>query len=61
MEPPCVGQPMFTVEVNVGWDRWPMCVCVMECGVLGAPDPAVRAKEGRIRGLPAIVGVECEG
>jgi hypothetical protein len=38
-----------------------VCVCVMECGVLGAPDPAVRAKEGRIRGLPAIVGVECEG
>jgi hypothetical protein len=35
-------------------------VCLVECGVYvwGALDPAVRAREGRGRGLPVKVGVE---
>ena len=38
-----------------------MCVVVVEC-VWGASDPAVRAKEGRDRGLPwKVVGAGCDG
>jgi hypothetical protein len=47
MKPPCVGQPIFAFEVNVGWIRWPMCD--VKCDVWGAFDPTVRAKEGRGR------------